>query len=63
MIPVTAISFHLPPNIRKCLREEVQKDDVVKGEFELSVAPQEIKTDLHVSSSVQHDIVHARLIT
>ena len=43
------IAFHLAPNLKKCLREEVQKDDVVKGEFELSVTAPEIKTDFQVS--------------
>ncbi|GAV07111.1 hypothetical protein RvY_16986 [Ramazzottius varieornatus] len=56
IIPVSGIAFHLPPNIRKCLREEVQKDDVVKGEFELSVAPQEIKTHLHILDSKGHKL-------
>lgn len=46
-----AIAFHLPPNIKKCLREEVQKDNVVKGDFELSVTSPEIKTDLQILDS------------
>lgn len=45
---VSCISFHLPVNVRKCLREEVQKDNVVKGEFELSVSTPEIKTNIEV---------------
>jgi emp24/gp25L/p24 family/GOLD len=47
----SAIAFHLPPNVKKCLRDEVQKDNVVKGEFELSVTSPEIKTDLLVRSA------------
>lgn len=53
---VFGIAFHLSPNIKKCLREEVQKDDVVKGEFELSVTSPEIKTDLLILDSKGHKL-------
>eukprot|EP00061_Rhincodon_typus_P011056 g35799.t1 len=34
-----SISFHLPANSRKCLREEIHKDVLVTGEYELSEQP------------------------
>ncbi|OWA50873.1 Transmembrane emp24 domain-containing protein 10 [Hypsibius exemplaris] len=52
----SGIAFHLAPNTKKCLREEVQKDDVVKGEFELSVTTPEIKTDLLILDSKGHKL-------
>ncbi|XP_021571275.1 transmembrane emp24 domain-containing protein 10 isoform X3 [Carlito syrichta] len=33
---VLAISFHLPVNSRKCLREEIHKDLLVTGAYEIS---------------------------
>lgn len=33
---VLAISFHLPLNSRKCLREEIHKDLLVTGAYEVS---------------------------
>ncbi|KAK2104479.1 Transmembrane emp24 domain-containing protein 10 [Saguinus oedipus] len=33
---VLAISFHLPINSRKCLREEIHKDLLVTGAYEIS---------------------------
>uniref|UniRef100_A0A6I8RL23 Transmembrane emp24-like trafficking protein 10 (yeast) n=1 Tax=Xenopus tropicalis TaxID=8364 RepID=A0A6I8RL23_XENTR len=35
---VQPISFSLPPNSRKCLREEIHKNVLVTGEYELSEA-------------------------
>ena len=31
--------FHLPANQKKCLKEEIHKDVLVTGEYELSEAP------------------------
>lgn len=45
---VAAIQFHLSPNQKKCLREEIHKNVTVIGEYELSHAPGQ-KTKLHVS--------------
>lgn len=39
--------FELQPNGRKCLREEVQKDVLVTGEFEISEVPGQ-RTDVKV---------------
>ena len=31
----TGLMFHLEPNQKKCLKEEIHKDVVVKGEYEV----------------------------
>lgn len=33
---VRSISFHIVPDVRKCVREEVHKDVLVVGEYELA---------------------------
>ena len=33
---IDALMFHLSPNTRKCLKEEIHKDKLVTGDFELS---------------------------
>lgn len=43
-----SISFHLPVNTRKCLREEIHKDVLVTGEYEMSEQAN-TKTNLKVS--------------
>ena len=30
-----ALMFHLEPNTKKCLKEEIHKDVLVKGEYEV----------------------------
>lgn len=44
---VEALMFHLSPNQKKCLREEIHKDVLVTGEYELSDGPGQ-KTNLAV---------------
>lgn len=44
---VHGLMFELLPNTRKCLREEVQKDVLVTGEFEFSEVNGQ-RTDLTV---------------
>ena len=44
---VNGLMMELPPNGRKCLREEVQKDVLVTGEYEISEVPGQ-RTDLIV---------------
>jgi len=39
---VDALMFHLSPNHRKCLKEEIHKDVLVTGDYELSDAPGQI---------------------
>ena len=36
LIAVDGIMWHLEPNTRKCLREELQSDVLVTGEYEVS---------------------------
>lgn len=43
-----SISFFLPVNTRKCLREEIHKDVLVTGEYEISEQAN-TKTNLKVS--------------
>lgn len=44
------ISFHISPDERKCIREEVHKDVLVVGEYKLSEVPNQ-RTDLLVSEN------------
>lgn len=46
---VFSISFFLPVNSRKCLREEIHKDVLVTGEYEISEQAN-TKTNLKVSA-------------
>uniref|UniRef100_A0A0B8RUP8 Transmembrane emp24 domain-containing protein 10 n=1 Tax=Philothamnus irregularis TaxID=1899461 RepID=A0A0B8RUP8_9SAUR len=49
------LSFHLPPLSRKCLKEELHRDVMVTGEFEVSeAAAPGIRTDLKVTDSAGH---------
>ena len=33
---IESLMFYLPPNTKKCLKEEIHKDILVKGDYELS---------------------------
>lgn len=45
------LSFHLPPLSRKCLKEELHRDVMVTGEYEVSeAAAPGIRTNLKVGS-------------
>ncbi|KAK6478990.1 UNVERIFIED_CONTAM: hypothetical protein FKN15_003313 [Acipenser sinensis] len=50
---VFSISFYLPVNSRKCLREEIHKDVLVTGEYEVSEQPN-TKTNLKITDSSGH---------
>ncbi|GAB1609688.1 transmembrane emp24 domain-containing protein 10-like [Argonauta hians] len=50
---VYSLMFHLPPNQKKCLREEIHKDLLVTGEYDISEAPGQ-KTNLAVTDSKGH---------
>ncbi|XP_072031367.1 transmembrane emp24 domain-containing protein 10-like isoform X1 [Amphiura filiformis] len=50
---VECISFMLPPNVKKCLKEEIHKDVLVTGDYKLSEAPGH-KTLLHVTDTKGH---------
>lgn len=52
---VLAISFHLPVNSRKCLREEIHKDLLVTGAYEItdqSAGAVDLRTHLKVRPGV-----------
>jgi len=56
VISVDSIMFHLQPNGKKCLKEEIHKDVLVTGEFEVNeVAGQ--KVDLMVTDTTGHHLV------
>ncbi|KAJ6654270.1 hypothetical protein lerEdw1_007367 [Lerista edwardsae] len=49
------LQFYLPPHSRKCLHEELRKDVMVTGEYEVSeAAAPGIKTDLRIRDSRGH---------
>ncbi|XP_077075519.1 transmembrane emp24 domain-containing protein 10 [Siphateles boraxobius] len=50
---VVSISFYLPVRSRKCLREEIHKDVLVTGEYELSEQPN-TKSNLKITDSSGH---------
>uniref|UniRef100_A0A3B3CPB5 Transmembrane p24 trafficking protein 10 n=1 Tax=Oryzias melastigma TaxID=30732 RepID=A0A3B3CPB5_ORYME len=52
---VYSISFFLPVNSRKCLREEIHKDVLVTGEYELTEQPN-TKTHLKITDSSTHTL-------
>jgi len=51
LIDVDALMFHVSPNSKKCLKEEIHKDVLVTGEFLLDDAPGH-KTNLAVCTVV-----------
>nr|XP_005901050.1 PREDICTED: transmembrane emp24 domain-containing protein 10 isoform X2 [Bos mutus] len=54
---VVAISFHLPVNSRKCLREEIHKDLLVTGAYEItdqSGGAGGLRTHLKITDSAGH---------
>ncbi|XP_069117279.1 transmembrane emp24 domain-containing protein 10-like [Argopecten irradians] len=50
---IDCLMFHLPANAKKCLREEIHKDVLVTGDYELSDAPGQ-KATLTVTDSKGH---------
>merc|ERR1712193_260105 len=50
-----AIRFHLQPNTQKCLREEIHKDVLVSGEYEVQEAPGQT-VDIVVTDSKSHKL-------
>jgi len=54
---VSGLMFDLQPNGRKCLKEEVQKDALVTGDYEISEVPGQ-RTDLKVIDSKGHTLVN-----
>ena len=58
---VCGISFHITPDERKCIREEVHRDVLVVGEYKLSEVPDQ-RTDLLVSDDTRW-FMHIKLIS
>ncbi|KAM4625446.1 transmembrane emp24 domain-containing protein 10-like [Polymixia lowei] len=52
---VFPIAFHLPVNFRKCLQEEIHKDVLVTGEYEVSEQPN-TKTNLQITDAAGHTL-------
>ena len=48
-VGVEGIMFHLQPNSQKCFKEEIHKNVLVSGEYEVQEAPGQ-KVDIQVSS-------------
>lgn len=53
LVTIDAIRFHLSPNQKKCLREEIHKDVLVTGDYEVSDAPGQ-KANLMVSIALYY---------
>ena len=47
---IESLMFHLPPNGKKCLKEEIHKDVLVTGEYTMSETPDVHTTTLTVRS-------------
>ncbi|KAK1154917.1 transmembrane emp24 domain-containing protein 10-like [Acipenser oxyrinchus oxyrinchus] len=52
---VHGISFYLPPLARKCLREEIRKDVLVTGQYEVAEV-HDVVTNLKVTDSAEHTL-------
>lgn len=40
--PLHGVMFHLAPNTQKCLKEDIQANQLVMGEYEVSDVPGQI---------------------
>ncbi|XP_063801147.1 transmembrane emp24 domain-containing protein 10-like [Pseudophryne corroboree] len=49
-----AISFYLPPGSKKCLKEEIHKDVLVTGDYEVAEQQPALITHLRVTDSAGH---------
>ncbi|XP_045594139.1 transmembrane emp24 domain-containing protein bai [Procambarus clarkii] len=49
------VMFHLQPNTQKCLREEIHKDVLVSGEYDIQESPGQ-KVDIQVTDSKGHHL-------
>ncbi|XP_034665911.1 transmembrane emp24 domain-containing protein bai isoform X1 [Drosophila subobscura] len=58
--PISCVMFHLPPNTQKCLKEDIQANQLVMGEYEVSDVPGQIidyvarDTKGHILSQKEH---------
>lgn len=53
-LSIHCLRFHLQPNTKRCLKEEMRKDVLVTGEYTLSDSPG-VRTDLLVSPYFEND--------
>ncbi len=42
------LMFHLEPNTRKCLKEEIHKGILVTGDYDISAQPEQVRPGLWV---------------
>ncbi|CAF1046481.1 unnamed protein product [Rotaria sordida] len=52
---INSVSFHLPHNTRKCLKEEIHKDTMVTGEYDITDLPG-LSTHLEVKDTKGHTL-------
>ena len=57
---VEGIMFHLQPNTQKCFKEEIHKNVLVSGEYEVQEA-QGQKVDIQVRPCVHQHLVGSRV--
>uniref|UniRef100_A0A224XKH7 Putative emp24/gp25l/p24 family of membrane trafficking n=1 Tax=Panstrongylus lignarius TaxID=156445 RepID=A0A224XKH7_9HEMI len=62
ILEVNSIMFHLNPNSQKCLKEELRKEELILGEFEVSSVPGQ-KVDYVVRDSKQDILAQNKDIT
>jgi len=55
LLGVDGIMFHLHPNMQKCLKEELQVDVFMSGEYDVTDAPGQ-KVDYVVRSFISHHL-------
>eukprot|EP00088_Acartia_fossae_P001594 TRINITY_DN10624_c0_g1_i1.p1 TRINITY_DN10624_c0_g1~~TRINITY_DN10624_c0_g1_i1.p1 ORF type:complete len:211 (+),score=31.24 TRINITY_DN10624_c0_g1_i1:164-796(+) len=61
LVGVNSLMFHLEPNARKCLKEEVQKGVLVKGEYEFNELPGQ-KVGLMITDTKGHHLYNRETI-
>jgi len=52
-LTIHCLRFHLQPNTKRCLKEEMRKDVLVTGEYTLSDSPG-VRTDLSITDTKGH---------
>jgi len=52
-----SVMFYLEPNAKKCLKEEIHKDVLVTGEFDVTEIPGQ-KVDMMVTDTTSHHLVN-----
>ena len=57
----SGLIFHLPANQKKCLKEEIHKDVLVTGEYELTEAPGQT-ANLRVSMKLKCEVSQHRVV-